>query len=212
MDLNALMSTMLSADSLQGLGKKTQSSQTDVMNVLTSALPAMLNGASAQANDAKTASGFVGALADHAKDNTSDLSAFTSKVDLADGQKILKHLLGSSTQATTQTAAQSAGVSEAKAGNILSGAAPLLMSLLGQQTAQGKDAASNNASGISSLMTSLLSNTDLTKMIIGMIAANAANKSASSGTAKKTASAKKQDDSTDQAGNLLGSILGLFKG
>ena len=56
MDLNALMSTMLSGDALKGIGQKTDSSAGDVMNVLSSALPAMLNGASEQASDAKTAS------------------------------------------------------------------------------------------------------------------------------------------------------------
>ena len=134
MDLNALMSTMLSGDSVAGLGQKTGASQAEVTNVLGAALPALLNGAKGQADGADTVSGFAGALASHAKDDTSDLSAFLSNVDLEDGGKIIGHLLGGAKDDTTQAAAQRAGVDVKKSGSILSAAAPLLMSLLGQQT------------------------------------------------------------------------------
>ena len=132
MDLNALMNTMLSGDSVAGLGEKTGASQAEVKNVLGAALPALLNGAKGQAED--SGSGFAGALASHAKADTGNLGAFLSNVDLEDGGKILGHLLGGAKQDTTAAAAQRAGVDVKKSGSILSAAAPLLMSLLGQQT------------------------------------------------------------------------------
>lgn len=132
MDLNALMNTMLSGDSVAGLGEKTGASQAEVKNVLSAALPALLNGAKGQAED--SASGFAGALAAHGKADTSNLGAFLSNVDLEDGGKIIGHLLGGQQQKATQAAAERAGVDVQKSGNILSAAAPLLMSLLGQQT------------------------------------------------------------------------------
>ena len=132
MDINEWMSTMLSKDTVKGLGKLTGTSQKGVRGVLSSALPSMLNGAKAQADDSDTASGFVKALSN----------------------------------------------------NILSAAAPLLMSLIGQQVSSGSNASSNNASGISGLMGSLLSNTDIGSLIGGL-----------AGGSKP---------------GLLGSIMGLF--
>jgi hypothetical protein len=184
MDINELMSTMLSKDTVKGLGKLTGTSQKGVRGVLSSALPSMLNGAKAQADDSDTASGFVKALSDHAKDDTNDIGAFISGIDLNDGGKIIGHLLGNSAQATAQKAAESAGVKATKANNILSAAAPLLMSLIGQQVSSGSNASSNNASGISGLMGSLLSNTDIGSLIGGL-----------AGGSKP---------------GLLGSIMGLF--
>ena len=204
MDLNNLMGTMLSGTALTGLSQKTGTSQKDVMNVLSTALPSMLSGAQAQANGAQTAEGFVGALADHAKDNTADLSSFLSNVDLKDGQKIVNHLLGSNAKATAQTAAKNAGVSVTKANNILSGAAPLLMSLLGQQTAASTGSGSaQSTSAVASLMGSLLQNVDVTSLLVGLLANNA------SGSAQQQSAASNNES---KPGNLLGNLLGLFKG
>ena len=79
---------------------------------------------------------------------------------------------------------KAAGVKETKANNILSAAAPLLMSLIGQQVSSGSNSSSNNASGISGLMGSLLGSGDVTSLISGIAGG------------KKT--------------GLLGSIMGLF--
>ena len=135
MDINALMKQMLSSDSIQNLSSVTGTTQKDVKNVLSTALPSLLNGAQSQATDEKTAESFVNALASHAKDDTADISSFFSNIDLEDGGKIVQHLLGNQTQALTEEAAGKAGVEVKKSTNILSAAAPLLMSLLGQQTA-----------------------------------------------------------------------------
>ena len=153
MDINALMKQMLSSDSIQNLSSVTGTTQKDVKNVLSTALPSLLNGAQSQATDEKTAESFVNALASHAKDDTADISSFFSNIDLEDGGKIVQHLLGNQTQALTEEAAGKAGVEVKKSTNILSAAAPLLMSLLGQQTAGN---ANNNTSGIGGLMGSLL--------------------------------------------------------
>jgi len=184
MDINGLMSTMLSKDTVKGLGKLTGTSQKGVKGVLASALPSMLSGAKAQADGTDTASGFVKALSDHAKDDTADIGSFISGIDLNDGSKIINHLLGSSASGTAKEAAEAAGVKESKANNILAAAAPLLMSLIGQQVSSGSNSSSNNASGISGLMGSLLGNGDVTSLISGIAGG------------KKT--------------GLLGSIMGLF--
>ena len=85
MDLNALMSTMLSEESIDGLGAKADASPEEVRSVLGNALPLLLSGANAQATNQETASGFVGALQQHSQDDASNLSSFLGNVDLGDG-------------------------------------------------------------------------------------------------------------------------------
>ena len=144
MDLTSLMKTMLSSDSIAQMSKKTGTSTDEVKSVLLSALPAMLSGVQGQANNQETVAGFAGALDSHAKDDTSDISAFLSNVDIKDGEKIVGHLLGGDKAATTKAAATKAGLSNAATGKILGAAAPLLMSLLGQQFTQAAQPQSQN--------------------------------------------------------------------
>ena len=136
MDLNSLMGTLLSGDSIANISQISGTSQQNVKDVLSSALPALLNGAGKQATDESTVEGFAGALLDHAKVDTSDIASFMSNVDIEDGGKIIGHLLGKDQEAATQEAATRAGLSVGKTGIILALLAPMLMSLLGQQTQQ----------------------------------------------------------------------------
>ena len=136
MDLASMLQTMLSSDSIAKMGEKTGTSTDEVKSVLFSALPAMLSGVQGQANNQDTVAGFAGALDAHAQDDTSDIAAFLSNVDLEDGGKIVGHLLGGDQATTMKAAADKAGLSTAATGSILGAAAPLLMSLLGQQATQ----------------------------------------------------------------------------
>ena len=174
MDLNALMSTMLSNESIENLGLKTDSSPDEVRGVLGSALPLLLNGANAQATNQDTAAGFVGALQQHSQDDASNIPSFLGNVDLGDGAKIIAHLLGANTATQTQAVAQQTGVSQQQTGNILSAAAPLLLTLLGQQAASGSNSSSNNALGIGSLMGSLMGSGDMTSLLGGLLGGGAA--------------------------------------
>ena len=205
MDINALMKQMLSSDSIQNLSSVTGTTQKDVKNVLSTALPSLLNGAQSQATDEKTAESFVNALASHAKDDTADISSFFSNIDLEDGGKIVQHLLGNQTQALTEEAAGKAGVEDKKSTNILSAAAPLLMSLLGQQTAGN---ANNNTSGIGGLMGSLLGGVDFSSLLGGIFGGGSEEEEKPAETQpltnNNTQSAKKP--------GLLDTILGFFRG
>ena len=136
MDLASMMQTMLNSDSIAQMSQRTNTSTDNVKSVLLSAMPAMLSGVQKQASGRNTVAGFAGALDTHAKDDTSDITAFLSNVDIQDGEKIVGHLLGRKTAATTKTAAKKAGLSTTDTGSILGTAAPLLMSLLGQQVTQ----------------------------------------------------------------------------
>ena len=203
MDLSKIAGSLLSNDSLKGLSNLTGADNKDITNVLTSALPSLLSGATEQAKNESTAASFAGALAQHAKDDTSDLTSFLGNVDLADGAKIIGHLLGSGKEETVKKAAKASGVSEKKTGDILSAIAPMLLSLLGQQAEEDDD----KESGASGLVGALLDNVDVGSLLSGLISTDTSSASTSSGGKKKPASSKKNN-----AGGIIGGILsGLLK-
>ena len=196
MDLQKLAGTLLSSDSIDGLSSLTGTSGKDVSNVLAQALPSLLSGAKQQANNKDTKDSFVNALADHAKDNTKDLSGFLGNVDLKDGSKIISHLLGADKNDVLGNIAQNTGVSEKKTSDILSAIAPLLMSLLGQQTDEDED----KDSGIEGLLGNLLDNVDVGSLLTGLLTDNGGSNK------------PKPASSQNSTGNLIGGLLqGLLK-
>lgn len=194
MDLTKLAGALLSSDSVAGLSSLSGVSDSDVTSVLTQALPALLDGAKGQASNKDTAESFAGALIDHAKADTGNLTSFLGNVDLKDGAKIVGHLLGSSKNDTVNNVSKKTGVDSDKTTTILSAAAPLLMSLLGQQA----DEDDNKDSGVEALVGALLENVDVTALLTGLLTDN----SSSNGKKKK----KKKSDKND-TGNLIGTIL-----
>ena len=202
MDLKKLTDTLLSSDSIKGLSGLTGASDLDVKKVLNQALPTLLDGANGQATNKDTADGFATALSDHAKSDTNDLTNFLGNVDLKDGAKIIKHLLGSDKDSVVKDVSKQTGVSKSKTTSILSGVAPLLMSLLGQQTNEDKDSGSD----IGGLIGSLLSNADLGGILSGLLGSD------DSSSTKKKKSSKKKSASDSGSGNMLTKILkGLLK-
>ncbi len=201
MDTNELLSTMLSSDSVRSISKATGTRQKDVKNVLNAALPSLLVGALGQAQNEETVEGFAGALADHAKDDTRDMSSFVSNVDMLDGGKILTHLLGGSATAAAQDAATRSGLDLGKTIKILAVAAPLLMTLLGQHNQQAQpqqQAAASNVSPVINLLGGLLGGgqpqqqAGLGGNLLGSLLGGS----------------QPQQQQTGLGGNLLGSLLG----
>ena len=209
MDLNELMSTMLSDESIENLGLKADSSPEEVRSVLGSALPLLLNGANSQATNQETASGFVGALQQHAQDDASNVGSFLGNVDMGDGAKIIAHLLGANSGAQTQAVAQQTGVSQAKTGNILSAVAPLLLTLLGQQAASSSNSANNNALGIGGLMGSLLGSGDMGSLLGGLLGGGASANQAAQPLQEITQPTQQQAE--EKPSGLLGTLLGFLK-
>jgi len=190
MDLNSLVGTLLSADSISSVAQRTGLSEKDVQNVMVNALPLLLNGANQQATQQSTAASFTNALNQHAQSNTSNLSSFLGNVDLDDGAKIVAHLLG---QNASQSVAQQSGVSNAATQSVMSAAAPLLMSMLGQQNQTTNGSAA-------SMMSSLLGNADMASVLAGAL----------TGSAATTTTGKKKKKTSD-AGALLGLLGKLLK-
>ena len=192
MDMNSLLSTLLSSDSVSGVSKATKADNNEVASVLNAALPLLLKGAKKQSEDKNTAESFATALLSHGKKDTSNLSSFLKNVDLDDGSKIIGHLLGKDDDSVKKIA-KTSGVSAKKTGDILSAAAPLLMSLLGQESASKKS--DNNVA--LELAGALLKNVDVGDLIGDLLG----------GDSKKKKSSKKKDN---DAGEIIGDILGAL--
>lgn len=132
-DLSALLGQLLDKNTLLALSKTAGVSQSDAQSVLANALPQLISGANTQATSANTVDSFLGALMQHSKDDSSNVTNFFQNVDLSDGDKIVKHLLGSNKQEVTKSVANNAGVDSSAVTQVLSAAAPLLLTLLGKQ-------------------------------------------------------------------------------
>ena len=122
------------------------------------------------------------------------MASFLKNVDLDDGAKIIGHLLGNGD--SVKTIAKESGVSSKETSNILSAAAPLLMSLLGQGTSSKKN---NNTAAALSIASAVLQNVDVGDLLGNLLGGGS--------TKKKTAAAKKDDDN-DSAAEVIGDILG----
>ncbi len=213
MDINSLLGTMLSDESVRSVSARTGASDDEVRSILSSALPAMLQGAQQQSAGSDTAQSFANALTQHGKDDTADLASFLGSVDMDDGAKIVAHLLGAN---GASTVSEQAGVSSKKTDSVLSTAAPLLLALLGQETKKKKkkkkkaDTAAKKdeddeeeeeettTSDASDLMSALLENVDTTQLILALLGVE------SGGKKKK----KKKKKSTGSAVvDLLGKLL-----
>ena len=193
MDINSLLGTLLSSDSVSGVSKATKADDKEVASVLNAALPMLLKGAKKQSEDKDTAESFASALLSHGKKDTSNLSSFLKNVDLDDGSKIIGHLLGKDDDSVKKIA-KTSGVSTKKTGDILSAAAPLLMSLLGQESASKKS--DNNVA--LELAGALLKNVDVGDLIGDLLGGD--NK-------KKKSSKKKDNDAGEIIGDILGALL-----
>jgi hypothetical protein len=178
-DLQQLLGALLSKDSVNALSKNAGMDTNQIPDIVQKALPMLLQGMSAQAEDTNKSGSFAKALSDHSKSDTSDLGSFLSNVDLADGAKIIGHLLGGNKESVTTGIASETGVSTNQVSSLLSNFAPLIMSMIGQQTA-------NASTGISAE-----SGISIIQKVLSVFMGSSNNKSSQ----------------TDVVGQVLGSLL-----
>ena len=182
LDISSLMG-MLSGGGISALGKSADAKSSQVSGVLDSALPLLLSGMKDNASTKAGAASLNKALKDHAKDDTADIGSFLQNVDLADGGKILTHILGDNKKTAVDGIAKKNGISSDQVTTILSSLAPLLLTKLGSSKADEDD---DDGAGLTDLLGSLLSG----------------------GTSTKKKSSSKKNSSASALGNLLGSLLG----
>lgn len=201
MDISMIMNTLMSADSLNNISKKTGTSKKEVTDVLADALPLLLAGAKSQEEDESTAESFMGALLKHSQNDTSDMESFFDGVDMADGAKIIGHLLGANTSGTTKKVSKSSGTSDDNTALILAAAAPLLMSLLGQETKKTQKSSKNTTSELAGqLLTAVLDNVDVGSLLMNALSVNSDEEETSKKkTTKKTTTKKSSSAKTTTA-------------
>ena len=166
LDLMSIASKVLGGSSVSGIASSTKVSKKDVSAILTSALPALIQGAAKQSSGKQTQTGFIQALEQHAG-NAGALTSFFKNVDLDDGAKIVSHLLGKSQNTTTKKISKELNIDAGDVAKVLAAAAPLLMSLLGKTATSNKK--KDKEATTASIAKSLLSNVDVSSLLGGSI-------------------------------------------
>lgn len=131
--------------------------------VMENVLPMLLNGMKSQASNKETAAGFAKAVEEHGKADASDLQSFLGNVDLTDGSKIVKHLLGGAEEEVAAKATKKSGIDTKTVMKIMAILAPLLMSKMGN-TAK-KTAAQTSGSDMMSIIGGLMDGVDASDVI-----------------------------------------------
>lgn len=143
--LGSLLTSLLSDNNINSVSGKTDASGPEVASVLAAALPQLLAGANAQAQNQETSQSFHDALNEHAEKDP-------EKVDQDEGEKIIAHLLGSDADDIEMQIAKSTGLSKKKVALVLAAAAPFILKMLSQNTAGQSSSASSTASIIGNLL------------------------------------------------------------
>lgn len=187
------LNDLLSADVISSIARSTGNTQKDTTNVLANALPALVV---AMANNASTKDGadsLAQALDHHT--TSASLTSLLGNVDTEDGAKILTNILGGNNAKVQSAVAKQCGTTKGATADILSTAAPLLLSALGSQ----KKVTKTGADGLTDLLTGLLG--------------GGSSKDNSTGTLLSLAGSllggsNKSSSSADLLRSLTGSLLG----
>lgn len=153
-----LLNSDLGKTIISGVAGQTNQPQNKTQDVLTMALPVLMQAMKRNASTPQGAEGLLGALSSKHDgsilDNLGGL--FGGGVDsniLNDGEKILGHVLGNKQQNVANTLGVKSGMDAGSVAQILKVAAPILMGILGNQAKQQNV---SNSGGIESLLGGLL--------------------------------------------------------
>lgn len=203
-DLNSIGS-LVSEGGVSAISKRTKVKQSDVAKVLSAGIPALLSGMADNASDPAGAEALTRAAQDHRAVNAANVGDFLKGADLKDGKKILGHVLGDNQNAMIEKIAGEAGVTKGKATSILALAAPLLLSLLGNQNS------GNNMLGLLGglLGMSLLSGNNGGGLLSGLLGGGSSSSSQSSGLLGSLLGGGSSSNESS-SGGLFNSLLNLL--
>lgn len=207
-DLNSI-GMLLSEGGVSAISRRTKVKQGDVAKVLSAGIPALISGMADNASEPAGAESLTRALQDHKTVTASNVGDFLKKADLKDGKKILGHVFGDNQDAMIEKIAGDAGVTKGKATSILALAAPLLLSLLGNQNGGG----SNILGLLGGLLgMSLLSGNSGGGLLGGLLGGgSSSNNSQSSGLlGSLLGGGSSSNDSQSSSGGLFSSLLNLL--
>lgn len=149
--INSLLQTVLSDSTTNALAKKTGTDSSTITNIVSSALPTLIQSMVNNSTDTKGADSLFTALSNHATNSQTSTKAIEN-ADVNDGVKIINHLLGKNTNTVTSAIAKETKTDANVVNTVLGSLAPSIMSLIGQQTT--KQATSGD--GLAGVLTSLL--------------------------------------------------------
>lgn len=205
-DLNSIGS-LFSEGGVSAISRRTKVKQGDVAKVLSAGIPALLSGMADNASEPAGAESLTRALQDHKTVTASNIGDFLKEADLKDGKKILGHVLGDNQDAMIEKIARDSGVTKGKATTILALAAPLLLSLLGNQN--------GGSNGILGLLGGLLGASLLGGsgggLLSGLLGGGSSNSSQSSGLLGSLLGGGSSSSSSESSsGGLFNSLLNLL--
>lgn len=128
MDLNSILSVLAAGNTANEISKQFNIDSAKVTQVITSALPTLIGAMQKNASTQNGAASLSQALTSHIGDTSVNLSSS----GLADGGKILNHILGSNSDSVFSALAKQTGVSSNQVSNILAAIAPVLLGMLGK--------------------------------------------------------------------------------
>ena len=215
-DLNSI-GRLLSGGGLAAIAKRTKVKQADVAKVLSAGIPALLSGMADNVSNAAGEASLSRALQDHKLVTAANAADFMKQVDLKDSKKILGHVFGDKQNALIERISAEAGVNKAKTTTILALAAPLLLSLLSNQSGGsglsgllggllgGSGNQNNNQSG--GLLGNLLGGNTLTTALgVGLLASLLGGSGSNNNNNNQNNQAQEQESS----GGLFSSLLNLL--
>ena len=142
-DLLGSLMGQLGGGGVSEIARSVGVSSSDVTNVLSGAVPAIMAGLTRNSSSSDGAAGLLGALdRDHDGGILDDVMGFLGGGgNLADGAGILGHVLGGRRSTVESAVSRSSGVDLASVGKIMAMVAPLIMGALGKaKREQGFDA------------------------------------------------------------------------
>jgi len=149
---------------VQGMSGQIGQSKSKTSNLLTMALPMLMQAMKRNANSDEGASGIMGALKKHdgsILDNVGDLfSGNNADTVSKDGGKILGHVLGNRQENIQNALSQKSGIDAGSVSQILKMASPIVMGVLGKQQRQNKV---DSPGGIEGLLGGFLGNNAVDK-------------------------------------------------
>jgi hypothetical protein len=137
----ASIDDLLSAIPLDQLAGKLGVDQATAQQAVSAALPALVGGLQANAQDPQGAASLQAALAQHSS-SLVDGGVNLDDVDEADGQKIVRNIFGSNEDQVVAKLADSSGTQSNLLSSLLPALAPIAMSFIAKQFGGGQQAGS----------------------------------------------------------------------
>ncbi len=148
MDLNSILGVLAAGSTANQIGNQFNIESNKVSSVITAALPTLIGAMQKNASTEGGANALAKALGDHSGDTNFNMGS----VNLTDGNKILGHILGGSSNSIFSSLAKQTGTSSNQVSSILASIAPTLLGLLGK----GQKSSNTSVSGLGGMLGALL--------------------------------------------------------